>query len=241
MLDNKTYYDRFSRRYDDPRDRGYHWMLDTLQANIVKPFAVGKDVLEVGCGTGLVMDRLLYRCRSLQGLDISTGMAEKARERGHNVTVGSAVALPFEDGTFDLVYSFKVLAHIMGIRDVLAEVERVLRPGGVFVGDFYNPYSFRGVIKAVKPASGIAEGVDDQQVFTRFDTVGDVKRYLAEGLSLREFRGVRVLTPWAGVFRIPGVSRVLPRLEDRVAKMPLLWRFGGFLVAIAEKRVIAAG
>ena len=235
MLDNKTYYDQFSQRYDNPRDRGYHWMLDTLESDILKPLVVGKEVLELGCGTGLVMDRLKYRCRRLQGLDISPGMAGKAVSRGHEVVVGSAGALPFEDETFDVVYSFKVLAHIMGIREVLAEVSRVLRPNGVFVGDFYNPLSFRGLIKRLKPATSISDQAKDDQVYTRFDTVQSVRSYLPESMSVRGFKGVRVLTPWAGVFKVPGVSRVLPKMEEVAGRLPGLWRFGGFLVVIAEK------
>ena len=236
MMDNKSYYNEFSKRYDDPRDRGYHWMLDTLESNILKPLVVGREVLEVGCGTGLVMDRLQYRCRRLQGLDISPGMAAKARERGHEVTVGGADALPFADESFDVVYSFKVLAHVEPIRAALREVARVLRPGGLFVGDFYNPMSLRGLIKKVKPATRIAESTDDHQVYTRFDTAAEVEGHLPQELSLTRFQGVRVLTPWAGVFKVPGVSQVLPRLEEWAGKAPGLWRLGGFLVAIAEKR-----
>lgn len=235
LFDNREYYDQFSRRYDTPRGSGYHWMLDTLQSEIVAPLADGKDVLEVGCGTGLLMERLKGRCRSLAGLDISPGMAERARKRGHRVTVGSADSLPFEDQSFDAVYSFKVLAHVEPIEKALSEIARVLRPGGWFVGDFYNPWSMRGLIKTLKPPTAIADGAHDEHVFTRFDSPRQVVAHLPDALRLVRFRGVRVLTPFAAVFRVPGVEQLLTRLERAAGRSPL-WRLSGFVVAVCRKR-----
>jgi ubiquinone/menaquinone biosynthesis C-methylase UbiE len=235
LFHNRDYYDQFSQRYDTPRSRGYHWMIDTLQTEVVQPLAEGRDVLEVGCGTGLLMERLRGRCVSLTGLDISPGMAARARKRGHHVTVGSADSLPFEDESFDLVYSFKVLAHIEPIEKALAEISRVLRPGGHFVGDFYNPWSIRGLIKALKPPTAIADGAHDEHVFTRFDSPRQVVSHLPPDLPLVRFRGVRVVTPFAGVFALPGAETVWTRIERMAGRSPL-WRFGGFLVAVCRKR-----
>ena len=237
LLHNKDYYNRFSKRYDAPRDHGYHWMIDTLQAEILKPLANGADVLEVGCGTGLLMDRISPDCRNLDGLDISPGMALRARTRGHRVTVGSAERLPFEDDTFDLVYSFKVLAHIKSIRRALLEMTRVLKPGGHLVGDFYNPWSIRGLIKKLKPPTSIADTATDEHVFTRYDAPSRVLSYLPPELVHLRFHGVRVLTPFAGILRLPGVGPLLVRAEKAAGASPL-WRFGGFLVAVAQKSAI---
>ena len=54
-------------------------------------------VLEVGCGTGLVLSRLKETARSARGLDVSPGMVRRARSRGLDVVLGSATALPFAD------------------------------------------------------------------------------------------------------------------------------------------------
>jgi ubiquinone/menaquinone biosynthesis C-methylase UbiE len=235
LLHNKEYYDRFSKRYDGPRDHGYHWMIDTLQAELMRPLAHGADVLEVGCGTGLLMDRIADVCNSLQGVDISSGMAARARKRGHRVMVGGADRLPFADNSFDLVYSFKVLAHIESIRQALAEMTRVLRPGGRFLGDFYNPRSLRGLIKKLKPPTAVAKTATDEHVFTRYDTPAAVLGYYPENLEHRRFYGVRVLTPFAGVLKLPGISSFWTQAENRAGRS-CLWRFGGFLVTVAQKR-----
>ncbi|MCD6497076.1 MAG: class I SAM-dependent methyltransferase [Deltaproteobacteria bacterium] len=237
-LDTKGYYDRFSQGYDRPRDRGYHWMIDTLQSEMLLPLAEGKDVLELGCGTGLIMDRLKGRCASLTGVDLSGGMLSGAMRRGHQVGQARVEALPFADESFDLVFSFKVLAHVERIEETLAEAARVLRPGGYLVADFYNPLSLRGLIKMVKPASPVAPGTTDRHVFTRFDSPEDVRGYLPEDLKVVGFEGVRVLTPWAGLLKVPGVTGVMTRLERWAGRNPVTWRFAGFLLVTARKDVL---
>ena len=235
-LDNRTYYDLFSHGYDRSRGWGYHWMLDTLESEVLLPLVQDRDVLELGCGTGLIMDRISDRCRTLVGVDISLGMLERARGRGHRRVVQASVEqLPFQDATFDVVYSFKVLAHVERVDRALEEAARVLRPGGWFVADFYNPWSMRGLIKRFGPAGRIARRAHEKQVYTRFDTPSRIRGLLPDSLTIEEFRGVRVLTPWSGVFRVPGTTSVLTKLERAAGRSPLLWRLGGFLVAVARK------
>src|ERR1041385_5939753 len=91
---NRPYYDAFSARYEAQRGRndpgGYHELLDELEAGFVRRFAAGRDVLEVGCGTGLVLRRIEQFARSAKGVDLSPGMLERARKRGLRVSEGSA-------------------------------------------------------------------------------------------------------------------------------------------------------
>ena len=110
--DNRSYYDAFAERYDQGRDHGYHKLIDDQAAAIVRRYSDDRDVLEVGCGTGLILQRVAPHTRSARGVDLSPGMLEGARARGLDVQEGSATALPFADASFDLAYSFKVLAHI---------------------------------------------------------------------------------------------------------------------------------
>ncbi len=129
----KQYYIDFSKWYENERHHGYHAMLDRLELDILLPLAENRDILEVGCGTGLIMRGLEDTAKSMVGLDISPGMLEEARRRGFNVVEGNAEELPFEDESFDLVYSYKVLAHVPGIEKALREMARVLRPGAHMV------------------------------------------------------------------------------------------------------------
>src|SRR5690606_7344623 len=147
-------------------------------------FGTGKDVLEVGCGTGLVLRRIARFAKSAKGVDLSPGMLERARERGLDVIEGSATALPFEKDSFDVTCSFKVLAHVPEIDLALSERARVTRPGGVILAEFYNPHSIRGLVKRFGPAGRIAPGAHEKQVFTRFDSPLDVARMLPEGCSI---------------------------------------------------------
>jgi len=105
--DNRAYYDDFSSGYERERGRGYHQLLDDLELSIVAPLARGRRVLEIGCGTGLILRRIAREAAHARGVDLSPGMLQVARERGLDVSLASATQLPFADASFDLVCSFK--------------------------------------------------------------------------------------------------------------------------------------
>jgi SAM-dependent methyltransferase len=140
---NRRYYDAFATGYETQRGDndpgGYHELLDELESEFVRRFGAGRDVLEVGCGTGLVLGRIAGFAKSATGVDLSPGMLERARSRGLDVREASATALPFDDQSFDVTCSFKVLAHIPDIERALSEMARVTRPGGHVIAEFYNP------------------------------------------------------------------------------------------------------
>ena len=98
-------------------------------------------VLEIGPGPGLTTEVLARRAGSLTAIEIDADLAGKLRERlaGSDVRVehGDATAMPFDDGSFDAAVCFTMLHHVPSpeLQDrLLAEVRRVLRPGGVFAG-----------------------------------------------------------------------------------------------------------
>ena len=123
-LDNRTYYDEFSGWYERERQQPYHRMLDDLEVSLVERYGTGGDVLEVGCGTGLILDRVTSFARSAVGIDLSGGMLAKAHGRGLAVAQASATALPVASESVDVAYSFKVLAHIPDIKTAMAEMAR---------------------------------------------------------------------------------------------------------------------
>ncbi len=236
---NKSYYDAFSLRYESRRGvndpGGYHELLDALEADFVHRFGVGRDVLEVGCGTGLVLERIREFARSAKGLDLSPGMLEKARARGLDVVEGSATELPFDDESFDVTCSFKVLAHIRDIDRALAEMARVTRRGGVLLAEFYNPNSLRGLVKRFGPAGAVAENAHEGHVFTRYDSPGDVRRRVPPGCDLIDARGVRIAIPTAMLMRGPLTRRLFWRVERLLCDSPLRV-YGGFYIAAIAKR-----
>jgi SAM-dependent methyltransferase len=120
------------------------------------PFArfadgAGKDVLEIGVGMGADHARWARaRPRLLVGIDLSARSIRFTEARlaiGANpsaLAVADAERLPFADATFDLVYSWGVLHHSPDTPRAVAEVYRVLRPGGIVRAMIYHAHSLTG-------------------------------------------------------------------------------------------------
>lgn len=234
----RAYYDEFSKSYERhrrPNDPGgYHALVDDLEIDLCERYGAGKDVLECGCGTGLILERVARFARRAAGIDLSPGMLELARGRGLDVQEGSVTALPFEDASFDVTCSFKVLAHVPDIGKALAEMARVTRPGGVILAEFYNPWSFRGLAKRLGPAGKISDSTRESAVYTRFDSPGTLPKILPPGTHLETARGIRIVTPAAAFMRVPGLAGVLHKAENLLCDSPAA-RFGGFYVAVIRK------
>jgi ubiquinone/menaquinone biosynthesis C-methylase UbiE len=102
--------------------------------------ACAPAVLDLGCGPGALALRLARRSpdRTVTGVDLSPAMVRMARARAVwegsaervRFTEGNAAALPFDDGSFDLVVSTLSLHHWRDRTAALREIRRVLKPGG---------------------------------------------------------------------------------------------------------------
>jgi SAM-dependent methyltransferase len=89
----------------------------------------GLSVLDLGCGERRQLESLVARgCRAV-GIDPCPEAVSRCRARGLNVVQGRGEALPFDDESFDAVVSRVVLPYT-DERRVVAEIARVLRPGG---------------------------------------------------------------------------------------------------------------
>lgn len=240
--DTRAYYDEFSKHYEDKRrpnkQKGYHALIDDLEIELTERYGRGKDVLECGCGTGLILDRIQRHARKAVGIDLSPGMLEHARDRGLDVREASVTELPFEDATFDVTCSFKVLAHVPDIGRALAEMARVTRPGGVILAELYNPWSFRALAKRLGPPGHISEKTTENAVYTRFDSPLDIPKILPAGTRLETARGIRIVTPVAFAIDLPLVGGMLARAERWLCDTPAA-RFGGFYCAVIRKPLAA--
>ena len=102
---------------------------------------LGRDILEIGSGSGSVAVQLLSSDPELAwtAIDIDPHMTQAAGTRlrefpNASAKTGDATALPFSNDSFDSVVSCLMLHHIIDWERAVAEVARVLRPGGTFVG-----------------------------------------------------------------------------------------------------------
>ena len=92
----------------------------------------GGKLLDIGCGTGLFVERYIESGGSAIGLDISSKMIEKARCRCMecDYAIGTGEKIPFCDNSFDAVSSLLVFSYIKDPETMLNEAYRVLKPGG---------------------------------------------------------------------------------------------------------------
>lgn len=120
----------------------------------------GERILDLGCGDGQLTRRIAATGAEVQGVDASPQMAEAARSRGVAADVASAELLPYADGASDAVFSNAALHWVRGQDAMLAEVHRVLRPGGRFVaemGGHGNIAAIRVALIAALTRHGFAE------------------------------------------------------------------------------------
>ena len=109
---------------DDPRQFAF----DAIAAQLPR------HVLEVGGGEGELAERVLKELGAeVIGIDQSEAMVEIQRGKGIDARVGDATRLPFADGEFDLAIAAWMLYHVPDLDRTVAELARVLRPGGVLV------------------------------------------------------------------------------------------------------------
>jgi SAM-dependent methyltransferase len=132
--------------------QGIEWELlkELTRAGVALP---GAAVLEVGCGGGYFLGRFVdFGVARAAGIDLMEDRIAGARERYPTLELvaGDAAALPWEDGSFDLVSHFTCLSSVLDPalrRAIAAEMWRVCRPGGVIVS--YDMRTTPAVIRAL--------------------------------------------------------------------------------------------
>lgn len=119
----------------NPADQNHLHALKTYElesaiAALDDPFT-GKDLLEIGSGTGYQLSLLANRCKSVNGIDLAD--SSYAQDRLMPVIDYDGTHIPFPDRTFDVIFSSSVLEHIRDVSGFHAEMHRVLKDDGVAV------------------------------------------------------------------------------------------------------------
>lgn len=131
----------YNQRYPDSQtwDRGQALLKLASQLK-------AKTILEVGSGTGFWLNLLHQITPRLYGLDFSAGMISQARKQSAPIklTRGTAIQLPYQSGTFDLLYCVDAIHHFGDHRAFIAEAFRVLKKGGALAVLGHDPHEAGG-------------------------------------------------------------------------------------------------
>lgn len=209
-----------------------------------------KDVLEIGCGTGVHTRLLAESDARVTAIDLTpTAVELTTRRLTHaglvaDVREADAEALPFDDASFDYVWSWGVIHHSENTSRAIAEVARVLRPGGRFGFMVYHRTSltywvnyvlYRGVLRG-----GLLHESPDE-LANRWSDGVIARHYTRRGL-------VEALEPWfeeidtkvmgqiGEAIPLPSpVRKRVARLVPVAAREELLRHLGWFLFATAQR------
>jgi ubiquinone/menaquinone biosynthesis C-methylase UbiE len=124
---------------------------------------MGEYILDLGCGDGQLTRRVMASGANVLGVDASAEMVAAARERGVEAEQADAERLPFHDATFDAVFSNAALHWVRDQDAMMAQVHRVLKPGGRFVaemGGHGNVAAIRVALMAVLARHGFGDRED---------------------------------------------------------------------------------
>lgn len=91
------------------------------------------QALDVGCGTGAILELLQTNGYQARGIDMSEEALRFCREKNLVVSYGLINNLPFTDNTFDIVVAADVLEHVEEDGQALTEIKRILKPGGFLI------------------------------------------------------------------------------------------------------------
>jgi ubiquinone/menaquinone biosynthesis C-methylase UbiE len=187
------------------------------------------DGLDVGCGTGVLAERLAVAGYQMVGVDPSAGMLEMLEARTPLVRAvqASGTSLPFDDDSFDLVLTVATMHHIADpddVRQTLAEMVRVVKPSGrVLVWDHNprNPYWGR-LMARVPQDTGEERLIGEAEIVTGLRSAG------GQILLSRQLGAIPDFTP-------PRAIRRAASLERAVEATPGLKRFAAHNVILATK------
>jgi SAM-dependent methyltransferase len=226
----QTDFDAVADAYDEslPHHVMEHY-INKRTAFIREHIATGSRILDVGCGTGVLAERLLREGYDVTGADPFAAMLERVRAREPRLKTVHAPGqnLPFDDDTFDFTYCVAVMHHIADPKDVhdtLVEMCRVTKPGGhVLVWDHNprNPY-WPLLMKRVPQDTGAERLIPEQEILDGL---------AAGGATPVEAKPLGMMPDFTPAFLTGAVAG----LERLIENAPVLNRFCAHNVILARK------
>lgn len=189
-------------------------------------------VLENGCGVGMYVQRLAPYAGTVVGLEFDFERAAQARRTSPHILNAAGERLPFPESAFDVILSHEVLEHVQDDRQALAEMARVLRPGGralIFVPNRGYPFETHGIYWRGRYHFGNIPLVnylprrwrDRLAPHVRVYSVADLQRLLA-GLPLRVIERTVIFGAYDNIIaRSPRLGKALRALLHWAENTPL--------------------
>jgi 2-polyprenyl-6-hydroxyphenyl methylase / 3-demethylubiquinone-9 3-methyltransferase len=173
------------------------WILRTIH-RVLGP---QQNVLDVGCGGGLLSHTLAEAGHRAVGIDLSSKSLQMAqmcdRTGAIRFVQGNAMELPFAEASFDAVCAMDLLEHVEEPIRVIREASRVLRPGGLFFFHTFNRnfFSWLIVIKGVEWC--VPNTPPNLHVFHLFIKPQELKHWcLEQRIEVQEMRGLVPKLSW---------------------------------------------
>jgi SAM-dependent methyltransferase len=142
--------DRYEEHHRERRDEGDFVFVPERIPLFVEAIGHGMRVLDLGCRSG-ALTRHFLAGNEVVGLDVDRAALAKAEALGiEPVEADVEEPLPFPDGSFDAVVAGELLEHLRFPDALVAEVWRVLRPGGVFVGSVPNAFRLQSRLRFLR-------------------------------------------------------------------------------------------
>ena len=140
-MQTKLNYDQIAPDYNQRYPDSQPWERGQALLNLASQLKA-KTILEAGSGTGFWLNMLHQVTPRLYGLDFSAGMIAQARKQPAPIklTRGTATQLPYQSGTFDLLYCVDAIHHFGDHRAFIAEAFRVLKKGGALAIIGHDPH-----------------------------------------------------------------------------------------------------
>jgi 2-polyprenyl-3-methyl-5-hydroxy-6-metoxy-1,4-benzoquinol methylase len=207
--ERELFYDRFAEEFDaymNPYDmqRRIDIVLEMLSAYAPKTSPARVRVLDGGAGTGRISKPMVDAGYDVVSMDIGTRLLHEVRKKTPaNLVTGSAVSLPFQDGSFDVVMSSEVIEHTPDPRLAVFEYTRVLREGGLLILTCPNRAWFWSLQMANLLGIRRYDGLEN------WPTFGELEQWAGEaGLTQESHFGFHLFP-----FQIPGATLVLKSLD----------------------------